>query len=389
MDGAAARAGERRRLRVAVSELPDFLVVGAGIIGLSIARELKRRERSSRVVVIEKEPRVAEHASGRNSGVLHAGFYYTPDSLKARFTRSGNERLTEYCLERKLPIRRCGKLVIATSAQELPRLDELHRRGVANGVTLSMISADDAREIEPRAKVFERAIWSPSTSTVDPRAVMNSLLRDAIDEGIDVRFNTRWNASMRAGFLVNAAGLEADAIARAFGLASDYRILPFKGRYLYGDDAPLRVHLYPVPDPDLPFLGIHFTVTVDGAIKIGPTAAPADWRGLLVIARDGTLRRHALREARKTRVKIVEDAARLASGVDPARFARWGTPGIRAQLYDTRRHALEMDFVIEGDARSMHVLNAVSPGFTCAMPFAEYVVDAITSRRSAPETRLP
>jgi L-2-hydroxyglutarate oxidase len=244
---------------------PDFLVIGAGVIGLSVARELKRRHGDARVTVIDKHPIAGAEASGRNSGVLHAGFYYSPDSLKARFTRLGNERMTAYCLERRLPINRCGKLVLATNDEELPRLDELHRRGLTNGVRLSMVDAKEAREIEPRAKVHERAIWSPTTSTIDPRALMDSLLRDARDEGIDVLLSTPYRGQ-QAGFVINAAGLGAVAIARRFGFAKRYRMMPFKGLYLHSNDRSLRTHLYPVPDPRFPFLGVHFTVTVDGHV---------------------------------------------------------------------------------------------------------------------------
>lgn len=355
--------------------IPDFLVVGAGVIGLSVARELKRRNRAARVVVIDKEPVAGAHASSRNSGVLHAGFYYSPDSLKARFTRTGNERMTEYCLERKLPLNRCGKLVLATSEHELPRLEELYRRGLANGVELSMIDAADARAIEPRAKVHQRAIWSPSTSTIDPRALMDSLLRDARDEGIDVQLGTAFT-NQSAGFVVNAAGLGAVKIARQFGFARRYRMMPFKGVYLYSNEAPgaLRTHLYPVPDPRFPFLGVHFTVTVDGRVKIGPTARPATWRAAFV----PELWTHALEEIRKrSRRHVVARAAVLASGVDARDYTRWGAPGVRAQLYDVRKRALEMDFVLEGDERSMHILNVVSPGLTCALPFAEHVVEIL------------
>lgn len=379
--------------------MADFVVVGAGIVGLSVALELKRRDRAARVVVLDKEPAVAQHASGRNSGVLHAGFYYTPDSLKARFTRVGNERLTAYCLERKLPLLQCGKLVVAQSESELPRLDELLHRGQANGVKLSMISAAEAKEIEPRAITVERAIWSPATSTVDPHAVMQSLLTDARDAGIDVRFGAPFRATT-ARYVVNAAGLQADTIARRFGFARDYRILPFKGLYLYSDEPPhaFRTHIYPVPDPRFPFLGVHFTLTVDGRAKIGPTAIPALWReqyGGLRGFRAGEMIEIAVRGLRlalherllprffASRAHLVRPASRLATGVRAEDYTHWGKPGIRAQLYDTRRGALEMDFVLEGDARSLHILNAVSPGFTCAFPFAEHVVDTIEAKRRA------
>jgi (S)-2-hydroxyglutarate dehydrogenase len=411
MDDPAPYAGNRGRLRVALKRR-DFVVIGGGIIGLSIARELKQRHRGSSVTLLEKEPAIAAHASGRNSGVLHAGFYYSPDSLKARFTRVGNERLSAYCEERKLPIRRCGKLVVPRREDELPLLDELFRRGEANGVRLQIVSADEAREIEPRAKVVERAIWSPTTATVDPLLVMQALLRDARDEGIEVLLGeaarvgrtgglvsiSTKTARFAPGFVVNAAGLYADTVARSFGFSQHYRILPFRGVYLYSSEKPgaLRTHLYPVPDPRFPFLGVHFTVTVDGRTKIGPTAAPAFWReayggltnfrpgewldvtrrGLAAVLASAGLRRHALEELRKSsRRYIVATASTLAENIHQDDYTHWGKPGIRAQLYDLRTRTLEMDFVLEGDRSSIHILNAVSPGFTCAMPFAEYVVD--------------
>jgi len=364
---------------------PDFLVIGGGIVGLCVARELKRRDRGATVTLLEKEPSCGLHASGRNSGVLHAGLYYTPDSLKARFTRTGNEQLTAYCVERALPIHRCGKLVVATRAEELPRLDELARRGLANGVTLEMLDARAANEIEPRAIVHERAIWSPTTSTVDPHAVMSALVRDAVADGVEIRVATPWTPRIEAGFTINAAGLGAVAIARAFGFARHYRMLPFTGHYLHSSEPPgaLRTNLYPVPDPRFPFLGVHFTVTVDGSVKIGPTARPPLLQGALLLATHPELRALAVEELRKrSRAYMVHRAASLARGVRVEDYTRWGKPGVRAQLYDTRRNALEMDFVIEGDERSLHILNAVSPGFTCAMPFAEHVVDRAVSSRA-------
>lgn len=364
------------------THMNDYLVVGAGIIGLSIARELRRREPGASIRVIDRATSVAAEASGRNSGVVHAGFYYSPDSLKARFTRVGNERLTAWCLERNLPIRRCGKLVLARHEQELPALDELYRRGVANGVTLSMISAADARQIEPRAKAFERAIWSPTTSSVEPLAVMKALLKVARDEGVEVDFGSAWSPAVKAGVLINAAGVGAVRIAQAHGFATQYRMLPFRGAYLYSSEPQdaLSTHLYPVPDPRFPFLGVHFTVTAGGRVKIGPTARPSLLHGAMLLLTQPALRGQAMEEIRKSsRRHIVELAATLADGVRASDYTEWGVPGIRAQLYDREKNALEMDFVLEGDARSMHVLNVVSPGFTCAFPFAEHVVDQLHS----------
>src|SRR5262245_47482460 len=167
-------------------ESTDFLIIGGGIVGLSIARELKERHRDSKVTLIEKEPEVGLHASGRNSGVIHAGFYYSADSLKARFTRQGNQLLTSYCEEKKLPVLKCGKLVVAKDASELPQLDELLRRGRANNVPLESVTEAEAKKIEPRVKTFRRAIFSPTTATADPVQVVLAMKQDARCEGVKI-----------------------------------------------------------------------------------------------------------------------------------------------------------------------------------------------------------
>ncbi len=390
----------------------DFLVIGAGIIGTNIARELKARHPGASVRVIDKETRPGAHASGRNSGVLHAGFYYTADSLKARFTREGNEALTAYCLDRGIPLNRCGKLVVARNEAEDRMLDELLRRGRANGVRLEEVDAQQAREIEPRAKTWRRAIFSPTTSSADPQQVLERMVGEAQDAGVHFGFATAYagvkggvvstnRGKISAGYVVNAAGLYADRIARDFGFSRHYTILPFKGLYLKSEEPPgsYRVHIYPVPDLNYPFLGVHFTIKVDGTAKIGPTAIPAFWReqyngferfqldefaditrrsmGLLIHSRFG-FTRLAISELRKySRRRMVALARDLVHDLDPSRFKAWAKPGIRAQLYDLRKGKLEMDFVLEGDGRSMHVLNAVSPGWTCSIPFARHVVDQI------------
>ena len=390
----------------------DFLVIGGGIIGISIARELKRRFPGQSVTLIEKEADCGLHASGRNSGVIHAGFYYSADSLKARLTRMGNQALRAYCLEKKIPVLACGKIVVARDAADLPQLDELLRRGAVNGVPLQGITAAEAKAIEPRARTFERAIFSPSTASADPLLVIASLRADAGIEGVycltDCAYLKQKNGrifttrgEMSCGHLVNAAGLYADKIARDFGFSSRYRILPFKGLYLYSNEpaGSLRTHIYPVPDLRNPFLGVHFTVRADGRIKIGPTAIPALWRenyggwanfkagemmevlfreAGLMVSSNFDFKKLAFEEIRKcSRGRIVELASRLAHGVKADDYQQWGEPGIRAQLFDIETRKLVMDFVIEGDARSTHVLNAVSPGWTCAIPFAEHVVKQI------------
>jgi len=400
---------------VAVANTADFLVIGGGIIGICVAAELKRRHPDCAVTLIEKEATCGEHASGRNSGVLHAGFYYTADSLKAKFTRQGNAELTDFCRDRSLPLNACGKLVVAQNETELRLLDELLRRGRANGVTLEEVDEQAAREIEPRAITLERALYSPTTSSVDPVAVLRAMEQEARRLGVAIHCDAAFLdqrddvikttiGDFQAGYVVNAAGLYADAVAGKFGFSRDYRILPFKGLYLYSNEpaGALRTNIYPVPDLRNPFLGVHFTITVDGHAKIGPTAIPAFWREqygggkrfrlselseillrqfvLLFSARFGFVRL-AVEELRKySRARMVLLASKMARDVTPDQYRRWGKPGIRAQLLNVRTRQLEMDFVFEGDRRSFHVLNAVSPGFTCCLPFSRFVCDTISAK---------
>ncbi len=398
-----------------MSSSSDFLIVGAGVVGLRIAVEAKRRFPDSGVMLIEKETLPGRHASGRNSGVLHAGFYYSADSFKARFTRVGNQRLADYCGERGLRINRCGKLVVAKNANELAVLDELLRRAERNGVELQNLNEAEAREIEPHVITHQRALFSPSTATVDPLEIVGSFVRDAEREGVDLRMSTSYTGRsdqrvqtsagpIDAGFVINAAGLHADKVAHDFGFGRRYRIVPFKGLYLHADRGSfsLNTNIYPVPDLAMPFLGVHLTVAVDGHVTIGPTAVPALWReqyGWLKNFRAGEFLEVARLDAKMLlfdhagfrsvarheipkyyRPRLVSLAAQLARDVRPAHFRRWGRAGIRAQLLDIEEYKLVNDFCVEGDDRSFHVLNAVSPAFTCVIPFAEFVLDEIEQR---------
>ena len=390
----------------------DFLVIGGGVVGVNIALQVKNHFPDSSVTVIDKEHVCGEHASSRNSGILHAGFYYTADSLKARLTKEGNRRLTEYCLERDLDINRCGKLVVAKNANELPVLDELLARARRNGVILHRISEAEARDIEPRVRTFKQALYSPTTASVDPQQVMREFVSDAGMAGIRIINGIEYTGhrngvictsggKFTAGYVINAAGLYADIIAKDYGFAQNYCILPFKGLYLYANEkaAPLRANIYPVPDLRNPFLGVHHTVTVEGSAKIGPTALPCFWRehyrGLgnfhfkefieiiaretgLLVRNDFGFRKLAWEESQKIyKSRLVRLAADLMNGLRTEYYTEWGRPGIRAQLLNTAARRLEMDFIVEGDERSFHILNAVSPAFTCAMTFAEYTFQKI------------
>ena len=393
----------------------DYLIIGAGIIGLTVARELQRRDPGARVTVIDKEPTPGRHASGRNSGVLHSGIYYTADSLKARFARDGNAAWQAYCEERGLPLDRCGKLIVARNEDEHARLATLEERGAANGVEVQRLDEAETRAIEPRARTVGHALFVPSTATVDPNRLVAAQQADFTAAGGTLLCGHPYRGHrgdntvqagherIRAGTVINCAGLYADRVAHDFGFGQRYTLLPFKGLYRYADpgtEAP-RTHIYPVPDLRHPFLGVHFTRTVDGRTKIGPTAIPALWREhyggisgfqirelfdvagrelhMLATNRNDfrTLARHELRKQRRTH--MVADAATLLEGAKAMGFHRRGQPGIRAQLVERDSNRLVMDFVIEGDAKSVHVLNAVSPAFTCAIPFARHVVDCLIS----------
>jgi L-2-hydroxyglutarate oxidase LhgO len=286
------------------------------------------------------------------------------------------------------------------------------RRGAANEVPLESLSAAEARELEPRVKTFERAIFSPTTSSADPRRVLSAMERDAVESGIEIATSTAYlsrskgvvtttGGKISAGHVINSAGLYADKIALDFGFSENYRILPFKGLYLYSSEPPgaFRTNIYPVPDLRNPFLGVHFTVKDDGRVKIGPTAIPAFWREQyrrfdnfkfgefvevlfreagLMFSSDFGFKKLAVEEIQKySRPRLVALASRLAEGVKLGDYAQWGEPGIRAQLLDVKARKLEMDFVVEGDERSTHLLNAVSPGWTCSIPFASHVADRI------------
>ena len=390
----------------------DYLIIGGGVIGLSIARDLINRFPEKKIALLEKEPDVAYHSSGRNSGVLHAGFYYTSDSLKAKFTRDGNKQLREYCYANNLKINECKKVVVAKDESELPSLFELDKRGKANGVDVKIIDEKELFDIDPNVKTFKHALYSPSTATVDPVEVNQAIKNELKQKGVQFFFGEAYSSRVdgnkiktskgnviAAGKLINAAGLYADKVAKDFGYSKKYTIIPFKGVYLkyHGAEKPVSINVYPVPNLKNPFLGVHFTVTVDGSVKIGPTSMPAFWRenykgfdqfsagetvnilsweAWLFITNAFGFRALAIDEIKKYNMKYFAGLAEnLVKKLDVKGFDEWGKPGIRAQLLNVETKELVMDFVVEGDKDSIHVLNAVSPAFTCSFPFARWVVD--------------
>ncbi len=390
----------------------DYLIIGGGIVGLAIARELRTRFPGSGIAVLEKEHDVAYHGSGRNSGVLHAGFYYSADTLKAKFTRDGNRQLREYCYANNLKINECKKVVVAKDESELPALFELEKRGKANGVEVRIIEEKELYEIDPNVKTFKYALYSPTTATVDPSEITRAIKNELRAMRVEIFFGEGYKSRLEgnsikttkgniftASKIINTAGLYADKVARDFGYSKKYTIIALKGIFLkyHGNEIPVTTNVYPVPNLKNPWLGVHFTVAVDGSVKIGPTSTPAFWRenyqgfdrfrfgemmgilsweALLFLTNSFGFRNIALEEIKKYKRSYFASLAKvLVRKIDVKGFTEWGKPGIRAQLLNKQTRELIMDFVVEGDNDSIHVLNAVSPAFTCCFPFAAWVVD--------------
>lgn len=392
--------------------LPDragVLIAGAGIVGLAIARELTAAGRDG-IVLLEKERDLGMHASGRNSGVLHAGIYYSPDSLKARTCLAGNLLMREYCREKGLPLLETGKVIVARGPEELPALDELHRRATANGAKVEIVDERQLAELEPNARTAGRALYSPLTAGVDPAAVLCSLREDlestgkarivtgcAFDgvKGSGTAVTTL--GEIRFDRFVNAAGAHCDRVAHRFGVGKNFRLIPFKGIYRKlrpGLSAFVRGNIYPVPDVRNPFLGVHFSRSVHGDVYLGPTAIPAFGRenygllsgigreGLSIALADAVLffrnagfREVALREPRKYAGRVFHrEAASLVRSLDPSDIVPSDKVGIRAQLVDWSTKQLVMDFHVVADGGAVHVLNPVSPAFTSSMQIARTLV---------------
>jgi L-2-hydroxyglutarate oxidase LhgO len=394
----------------------DFVVIGAGIVGLTIAHELKRREPGARVVVLEKEDRPGRHTSGRNSGVLHSGIYYPAESLKARVCGQGGREMAEYCELRRLPLQRIGKILVPTREADAPQLDLLAERAAANSVEVQRLDADVLARLEPEARsATGAALFVPGTAVVDPGAVMASLTEEANAAGIELlcsgslsrvdagRRELLWSGErVSYGHAVNAAGLHADRVAHQFGVGLRHSLLPFKGIYWKLDPASgIRLNhlIYPVPDLKVPFLGIHTTTSTDGEVYLGPTAVPAfgreSYRGLEAVTpgeflrianllarqfiggRDG-FRRLAWREGgRFSKARFAEAARALLPRLKAEHLMACDKVGIRAQMVDRREGRLVTDFLVEAGPASTHMLNAISPAFTSAFPLARLVCDNI------------
>ena len=393
----------------------DFLIIGAGIVGITIARELKIRYPESQVTILEKEGSPGKHSSGRNSGVLHSGIFYPEDSLKAHVSVQGAREMAEYCLSRGLPLDRRGKILLPTRLEDSSQLDVLEERARANNVYVERIDEKTLKEMEPETRsATGEALWVPSTAVGNPHRVMSSLVNEITVMKIElhcgveiaeVDYNDRLvrladGEKISYGHVINSAGLHADTIAHRFDVGHRYTLLPFKGLYWKLDPNAgydIRHLIYPVPDLRVPFLGVHTTTTTDGLIYLGPTAVPAfgreNYRGLdnvtikefarissllirqTIADRDG-FRRLAWQEGRRYfKPWFTEAAKAILPRLRSEHLLPCDKVGIRAQMFDRTEGKLVTDFLVEKGSSSTHILNAISPAWTSAFPFARYVID--------------
>jgi L-2-hydroxyglutarate oxidase len=388
----------------------EILIVGAGITGLTIARELVSRSAED-IIIIDKENTFGAHASGRNSGVLHSGVYYTPDSFKAKFCAQGNRLMKGFCTEKGLALRETGKVIVARDEQKLQVLSELKRRADSNGVRAVMIDQKELSEVEPYAATYERALYTPDTAVINPKEVLKALIDELEGSGkVKILFDTPFSGlrddhtamsgqrTIRFKKFVNASGAQADRIAYFFGVGGEYKILPFKGTYkkIRKESSYLvKGNIYPVPDLRNPFLGVHLTRSIQDEVYAGPTAIPALGREdyglfdglsaetLSILYRDGILltRNEAFRSAAWSELKkyskrfFYEEVRSLVPKIAINDLENTDKVGIRPQLVHWRSKSLVTDFVLIKEGDSLHILNAISPAFTSSMAFARYALD--------------
>lgn len=393
-----------------MSDRVDVLICGGGIIGLTIARELLKKGYEN-IIILEKEEKIGRHASGRNSGVLHAGIYYTRDSLKAKLCLKGNHLMKDYCRQKKIPVFETGKVIVAKNEGETKVLEELYQRALDNGAKVELIDDKKLKSIEPFARTFKLALFSPETAVIKPQTILDSIETELVDSGkvkilkglefSGINSNSEVitnNGNICFDLFVNAAGAYSDRIAHLFGTGQNYKILPFRGTYrkLIKEKSHLvNGNIYPVPDIRNPFLGVHFTKAADGTVYIGPTAIPAlgrenyeffkgvDRELFQILLREGILffmnagfRKVAVSEPGKYFLRsFFEGIKDILNDLDIGDILPSQKVGIRPQLVDWQKKELVMDFAVLKHKNSIHILNAVSPAFTSSMAFAEFVVE--------------
>lgn len=387
----------------------DVVIIGGGIIGVTLAIHIAKNAKNLSILLIEKENSPGLHASGRNSGVIHAGFYYSPNSLKAKFCKIGNQLLHEKCAELNVPVRNTGKVVVSQSLNEGASLEKLFLRAKQNDVEVEIYEDKFLHKFEPLARSKGGFIWSPTTSVSDPKLLISRLANQAKDLGVQFIFGSK--PVLKDGnlivdgliinyrHLVNSAGSQALEIANHFDAGNNFSMMPFLGAYAYLEaiSLPLSTLVYPLPHPVNPFLGIHFTITADGFTKIGPSAIPViggEQYTFSVMPRAKEIRQ-TLKSFRAMGVRhpksslglirhempkiLMNNLVREASKLVPSASVRGGwsrkSGGIRSQLVDLRTGEFEQDFIVESTTNETHILNTVSPGWTSAIPFVEWIYD--------------
>ena len=395
----------------------DVIIVGGGIVGLTIAYLISEKNKNLKLLIIDKEEEIGLHSSGRNSGVLHAGIYYKPETLKAKVSVKGAKILKEWCLEESLPVLTCGKVISPQLLELDPQLDLLLERGKKNGAEVELIDKKDFYRMVPDGRTSSgRALWSPNTCVVKPYLVLQRLKNILKARGVNFSLNSNiinFSISDKSitlkkgnlfeekfyGHLFNCAGLQADRIAKKFNLSKDLSILPFKGIYwALKADAPFnfKTNLYPVPNLSVPFLGVHVTPSPDGQVTLGPTAIPAfgreNYRGISnceplmsldffsvlisqFLLNKGGFRRYALDQALQGLKPIFLNSAKLLiPKIESKHLELSSKVGIRAQLFNKKTKMLVDDFYLETNSSSTHVLNAISPAFTASFALAEEIL---------------
>ena len=384
-----------------------FVVIGGGIIGISIARALALRG-VRKIKVLEQESSVGQHASGRNSGVIHSGINQKPGSLKATMCVEGSRLLREYCLKHQVPMKECGTLVVAIEEREVPVLEQLLKMGKECGVPgLEIIDSKELRRLEPFANGIQ-ALLSPTGATVDSRRVVEALAAEAKELGVEIAFNQRVEriegkkvftkcGAVEFDFLINCAGLHADEIAHQMGAGAGYRVIPFRGEYMEVRECDVRSMIYRAPDLRFPFLSIHLTRETDGRVLAGPSAVLAfgkeayekEWKlaemfgmflspQFLRLIIDSEFLKLAVNNAKTSLFPsafLKEIQALVTTSLNRGQITPFRA-GIRAQLVDSKGKMVN-DILVERQENALHVLNAVSPGFTSSLAFSEYILGSI------------
>ena len=395
----------------------DIVIIGGGMVGLAIAYQIIERGFLKDILIIEKEKDIGFHSSGRNSGVLHSGIYYEPGSIKAKVCVSGAKRLKAWIHEKKIPIKNCGKVVIPQRFDLDEKLSLLEERGKRNGAKVEILDENQLKEIAPFAKSASgRGLWSPNTSVVNPSKVMQELKKDLIKKGVifcmdeinwlrkipDKQIILTNGETINYAWLINSAGFNADKIAHNFEIGLEYNLMPFKGTYWQiKKNSPIKVNtnIYPVPDLNVPFLGIHFTPNAEDSstVSIGPTAIPALGRenyrlfekleplaSLLnfkeiffqYLSNSGGFRNYAGEQMFLSFPPFFLKAAQeLIPSIKGNDIELSKKVGIRAQLYNKKKKSLENDFICINGSHSTHILNAISPAFTASFSLADLIID--------------